>query len=165
MIIVSAVRSSGDNVMADIRRNLGFVAEPRRFNGEYSSFLCSLMPNADLSSSPVAITRARALLIVIGNPQILALDPLWQSFMSYVHTGGGWRGRQINWNPPEAPTGFAGRVAKEQEEMMVRIRNLVATVERSDGFLVDEEYPEGEEEEEEEDVFVPERGTFAREDE
>jgi helicase MOV-10 len=139
--------------MADIRRNLGFVAEPRRFN--------------------VAITRARALLIVIGNPQILSLDPLWRSFLNYIHTNGGWRGREVNWNPTETvrpgTQSFDGevskRVAQQQEEMMNRIRELITRVERSDGFALDD-YPEGDVADDE-DVhdFIPERGTFSREDE
>jgi helicase MOV-10 len=153
VIVLSTVRSSNENVMADIRRNLGFVAEPRRFN--------------------VAITRARALLIVIGNPQILSLDPLWRSFLNYIHTNGGWRGREVNWNPTETvrpgTQSFDGevskRVAQQQEEMMNRIRELITRVERSDGFALDD-YPEGDVADDE-DVhdFIPERGTFSREDE
>lgn len=34
IIIMSTVRSSTNYVEADIRRSLGFVANPRRFNGE-----------------------------------------------------------------------------------------------------------------------------------
>jgi len=47
----------------------------------------------------VAITRAQALLIVIGNPDILSLDPFWRGFLNYIHGGGGWRGAKIEWDP------------------------------------------------------------------
>lgn len=62
VIIMSTVRSSAQNVESDIRSKLGFLANPRRFN--------------------VAITRARSLLIVIGYPLVLPVDPLWRSFLN-----------------------------------------------------------------------------------
>ena len=40
----------------------------------------------------VSVTRAKALLIIIGDPNVLALDPLWSSFLHYIHANGGWRG-------------------------------------------------------------------------
>ncbi|KAJ7512385.1 P-loop containing nucleoside triphosphate hydrolase protein [Mycena galericulata] len=79
VIIISTVRSSREFVEYDLRHTLGFVANPRRFN--------------------VAVTRAQALLIVVGDPEVLALDPLWRAFLNYVHTNGGWTGRAISWDP------------------------------------------------------------------
>lgn len=81
VIIISTVRSSLDFVSFDLRHTLGFVANPRRFN--------------------VAITRAQALLIVIGDPQVLSLDPLWKAFLNYVYLGGGWKGKSMDWDPRE----------------------------------------------------------------
>jgi superfamily I DNA and/or RNA helicase len=52
-IIISTVRSEKDKVSTDLRHNLGFVSNPKRFN--------------------VAMTRAQALLIVVGCPAILAV--------------------------------------------------------------------------------------------
>lgn len=63
VIILSAVRSSSDHVEEDVKRSLGFVASPRRLN--------------------VAITRARALLIIIGNPNLLSQDPYWRTVITY----------------------------------------------------------------------------------
>jgi helicase MOV-10 len=52
VIIISTVRSTQDKVITDdLRFNLGFLNNPKRFN--------------------VAITRAKALLIVVGNPIVL----------------------------------------------------------------------------------------------
>ena len=51
VIIVSTVRSTPEYVTLDRRHRLGFLADSKRFN--------------------VAITRSQALLIVVGNPQIL----------------------------------------------------------------------------------------------
>ncbi|XP_017797933.1 PREDICTED: probable RNA helicase armi [Habropoda laboriosa] len=63
VIIISAVRSSINFVNEDIKHSLGFVACPRRLN--------------------VAITRARALVIILGNPTLLAQDPYWRSVLIY----------------------------------------------------------------------------------
>lgn len=51
--------------------------------------------------STVAVTRAKALLIIVGDPLVLGLDPLWRAYLNTVHAGGGWRGRAIPWDPLE----------------------------------------------------------------
>eukprot|EP00062_Callorhinchus_milii_P006769 gi/632947662/ref/XP_007889162.1/ PREDICTED: putative helicase Mov10l1 isoform X2 [Callorhinchus milii] len=63
VIIVSTIRSSEDNMSEDARYVLGFLSSPKRFN--------------------VAITRAKALLIVVGNPHILIKDPCWSALLEY----------------------------------------------------------------------------------
>ncbi|KAL6432341.1 hypothetical protein ACFW04_006753 [Cataglyphis niger] len=63
VIILSTVRSCNNLVDEDIKHALGFIASPKRLN--------------------VAITRARALLIILGNPKLLALDPYWRSILTY----------------------------------------------------------------------------------
>jgi len=47
------------------------------------------------------VTRAKALLIVIGDPEVLGLDPLWRSFLNYIYQNKGWRGPDIPWDPSE----------------------------------------------------------------
>lgn len=81
MIIISTVRSSVDYVTYDLRHTLGFVSNPRRFN--------------------VAITRAQALVIIVGDPDVLGLDPLWRSFLNYIHQNDGWKGRKLAWYAKE----------------------------------------------------------------
>ena len=77
-IILSTVRSETEHLTTDLRFNLGFVSNKKRFN--------------------VAITRARALLIVIGCPRVLALDKdNWHPFMTYCQENGGWIGDE--WDP------------------------------------------------------------------
>lgn len=63
VIILSAVRSTSDFVKDDVKRCLGFIASPNRLN--------------------VAITRARALLIILGNPHLLSQDPYWRTLITY----------------------------------------------------------------------------------
>lgn len=48
------------------------------------------------------------MLIVIGDPSVLSLDPLWRSFLNYVHIKGGWRGKRITWDPLAPVEGGAG---------------------------------------------------------
>ena len=50
-MIGAQVRSNESLVGADVRHSVGFLSNPKRFN--------------------VAITRAQALLVVIGNPHVL----------------------------------------------------------------------------------------------
>ncbi|KAG6873915.1 hypothetical protein C0995_009695 [Termitomyces sp. Mi166 len=95
VIIISTVRSSTEFVEYDLRHTLGFVANPRRFN--------------------VAVTRAQAMLIIIGDPTVLSLDPLWRSFLNYIHYKKGWIGSPITWDP-KAPVDEAGGYAQQIRE-------------------------------------------------
>ncbi|XP_043284059.1 probable RNA helicase armi [Venturia canescens] len=61
VIILSTVRSTKSMVTEDVKHALGFVASPKRLN--------------------VALTRARALLIILGNPTLLSQDPYWRSVL------------------------------------------------------------------------------------
>ena len=72
-IIVSTVRAESEYIASDLKYNLGFVANEKRFN--------------------VAITRAKSLVVVIGHPNILGLDKEnWLPFLRYCKANGGWRG-------------------------------------------------------------------------
>ncbi|PQQ11118.1 putative RNA helicase SDE3 [Prunus yedoensis var. nudiflora] len=77
VIIKSTVRSTIKHDEFDRRYCLGFLSNPKRFN--------------------VAITRAKALLIVIGNPHIISKDPNWNRLL--------WRcadnSSYLGCNPPE----------------------------------------------------------------
>uniref|UniRef100_A0A8C5DLP8 RNA helicase n=1 Tax=Gouania willdenowi TaxID=441366 RepID=A0A8C5DLP8_GOUWI len=59
IILISTVRSSINYVRMDKDFNIGFLSNEKRFN--------------------VAVTRARSLLIVVGNPVILNKDPTWEN--------------------------------------------------------------------------------------
>ncbi|KAG8956456.1 hypothetical protein FRC03_010834 [Tulasnella sp. 419] len=113
VIIISTVRSRVDTVAQDLDHNLGFLGQPRRFN--------------------VAINLAQALLIVIGNPNVLGLDPLWRTFLNHVHRNGGWRGSAIPWDPREVVNIPAISVEAEadmnEDELVEQVR-LLALEER-----------------------------------
>uniref|UniRef100_A0A3Q1G8A4 RNA helicase n=1 Tax=Acanthochromis polyacanthus TaxID=80966 RepID=A0A3Q1G8A4_9TELE len=63
IIMISTVRSCISYVKMDKDFNIGFLSDEKRFN--------------------VAVTRARSLLIIVGNPVILNKDPTWDKFISY----------------------------------------------------------------------------------
>ncbi|XP_014648792.1 PREDICTED: putative helicase Mov10l1 [Ceratotherium simum simum] len=77
VIIISTVRSNEDS-FEDDRYFLGFLSNSKRFN--------------------VAITRPKALLIVLGNPYILVRDPCFGALLEYSITNGVYTGCNL---PPE----------------------------------------------------------------
>ncbi|NXQ26217.1 SDE3 helicase, partial [Alaudala cheleensis] len=72
VILISTVRSCSTYLQFDQTFRLGFLKNPKRLN--------------------VAITRAKALLIVVGNPTVLSKDQHWHRFLSYCKEQGGYTG-------------------------------------------------------------------------
>lgn len=68
VIILSTVRADTEYLRHDRRFNLGFIFNDKRIN--------------------VAISRAKSLLIVIGDTSVLASDPTWKDFMDYCQSLG-----------------------------------------------------------------------------
>ncbi|XP_024282321.1 putative helicase mov-10-B.1 isoform X1 [Oncorhynchus tshawytscha] len=101
IIMVSTVRSSINYVKMDQDFNIGFLTNEKRFN--------------------VAMTRAKALLIVVGNPVILNKDPTWERFISYCVEEQGY-------------TGFDFTDAEGEEDVVTRLASLKITVESSTGL-------------------------------
>ena len=52
-----------------------------------------------MHTSLVAVTRAQALLIVIGDPDVLGKDKLWRTFLNYAYLRDGWTGKMLTWRP------------------------------------------------------------------
>ncbi|KAM4759750.1 LOW QUALITY PROTEIN: helicase MOV-10 [Cyanocitta cristata] len=72
VILISTVRSCSTYLQFDQTFRLGFLKNPKRLN--------------------VAITRAKALLIVVGNPAVLSKDHHWHRFLRYCKEEGGYTG-------------------------------------------------------------------------
>lgn len=69
VIVVSTVRGFPQNDFMGTQTDVGdFVGDERRFN--------------------VALTRAKSLLIVVGNPQVLAKSPCWLAFINHCKDQG-----------------------------------------------------------------------------
>lgn len=63
IVLISTVRSSTDLIKIDLKYALGFACSPKRMN--------------------VAISRARALLYICGNPHLLSHTDKWREFIKY----------------------------------------------------------------------------------
>ena len=75
----------------------------------------------------MAVTRAKALLIIVGDPEILGQDRLWRSYLNYIHLKGGWKGKPMTWDPKEAvrEDGYDQAVQQHaQEEMLALMHRL-----------------------------------------
>uniref|UniRef100_A0A6I8NIJ1 RNA helicase n=1 Tax=Ornithorhynchus anatinus TaxID=9258 RepID=A0A6I8NIJ1_ORNAN len=72
VIIISTVCSSHNFVQLDKDFTRGILNNPKRFN--------------------VAMTRAKALLIVVGNPILLSQDRQWKTFLQFCKDNGGYKG-------------------------------------------------------------------------
>ncbi|XP_062571202.1 RNA helicase Mov10l1-like [Saccostrea cucullata] len=75
VIIISTVRANERMIGFDKKHTLGFLSNPKRFN--------------------VAISRAQALLIIVGNPYVLAQDKYWQVLIQYCIENGAYCGCDI----------------------------------------------------------------------
>ncbi|KAI0690995.1 P-loop containing nucleoside triphosphate hydrolase protein [Cerioporus squamosus] len=107
VIIVSTVRSSADLLAYDAKFTLGFLSNHRRFN--------------------VAMTRAKALLVVVGDSAILCVDPLWRGFMNHIYLHGGWRGDEPTWDV-HAPVLADADYADELREAIAAEMNTVISM-------------------------------------
>eukprot|EP01062_Namystynia_karyoxenos_P074491 TRINITY_DN713_c0_g4_i1.p1 TRINITY_DN713_c0_g4~~TRINITY_DN713_c0_g4_i1.p1 ORF type:complete len:1116 (+),score=261.22 TRINITY_DN713_c0_g4_i1:74-3421(+) len=80
VIILSTVRSRAKFLPCDVKHRLGIVFNRRRFN--------------------VSISRARALLVVVGSPLLLCKDPVWRELLRFALDRGCYVG-----NPPPETIG------------------------------------------------------------
>jgi helicase MOV-10 len=97
VIILATTRSNEESHPVN---GLGFLINRQRTNGRLFSINAPyLMLTHGLS---VAITRAQALLIVIGDPEVLRKDQLWRIFLNYIESRKGWTGKMHSWKPDEA---------------------------------------------------------------
>eukprot|EP00658_Telonema_sp_P-2_P072641 TRINITY_DN61761_c0_g1_i1.p1 TRINITY_DN61761_c0_g1~~TRINITY_DN61761_c0_g1_i1.p1 ORF type:complete len:179 (+),score=32.47 TRINITY_DN61761_c0_g1_i1:80-616(+) len=68
VVILSCVRSNVESAASDLRFSLGFLQQPERAN--------------------VAMSRAKDLLVVLGNRQLLSLDPTFNEYFTRMEALG-----------------------------------------------------------------------------
>ncbi|KAK9404575.1 putative helicase MOV-10 [Crotalus adamanteus] len=83
VVLISTVRSSSNYFGIDEEFNLGFLNNPKRLN--------------------VSLTRAKALLIIVGNPITLSKDPYWNEFLEYCKANKAWAGYKHSGIEDELP--------------------------------------------------------------
>jgi len=93
IIIISTVRSSDNLLEFDTKYHLGFLKNPKRFN--------------------VAITRAQALLIIVGNPHVLSNDKQWGVLLKYCIDNKAYTG-----------TTFSKENIKKDQEKLLSFMNV-----------------------------------------
>ena len=80
VVIISTVRSTKGYQGIDEKFKLGFVDNPKRFN--------------------VAVTRAQALLIIVGNPRILVKDRNWREMLLFCRQRNACVGLPVPFDDP-----------------------------------------------------------------
>ena len=68
---------------------------------------------------------------------VLGLDPLWRDYLNSVHTGGGWRGQPIPWDPEEPVNPEGGY------DVDLRIRALNTADDLAERLYEEDEFDEG----------------------
>lgn len=96
IILISTVRSTQKLISNDLRHSLGFVQCAKRMN--------------------VAISRARYLLYIFGNPHLLVLDPCWRTFIKYTVDNDAYLGCDLPPDFYETPETVKGSNSDECQE-------------------------------------------------
>ena len=77
----------------------------------------------------VAITRAQALLIVVGNPHVLAVDPHWRALLQHCVKHGAYRGEPLP--PLDAAGGATAAAAVSVDDLEDLLRPEPGATERA----------------------------------
>ena len=102
VIIISTVRSHlGVDVDPENKSTIGFLSNPKRFN--------------------VAVTRAKSLLIVVGDPAMLKQDPCWLELLRHAkekdaYKGVNWADQELEGDEDNSEEGDGGEESEEQSE-------------------------------------------------
>lgn len=99
VIVLSLTRSSDVFVRHDIQRRIGVFGQFKRSN--------------------VALTRAENLFVVVGNPEVMKCDPVWEQWLLFCLRNGIWYGDNIN-----------GRLLSSNEEDIQFVRRLPGELSR-----------------------------------
>ena len=136
VVLISTVRSQQLTFeQFDIKYRLGFVNHPKRLN--------------------VALTRAKAALIIVGNAHLLRTDACWKQYIDFIHTRGAVRGR---YRPEERPDSQMTSVALEMAGAGVdapELQQLLRQMGASRQPEADSKYEDEEEEDNEAQLQVP----------
>ena len=97
VVVITCTRSDVSHLAFDIHHRLGFMANPKRYN--------------------VAITRAKSLLIVIGNPFLLAHCEEWRALIDYCRMNDSYTGIDFDGKPSDDYLGSDEAIADVLDEV------------------------------------------------
>jgi len=100
VIIISCVRSNKEHIAFDYKHNLGFLKNPKRFN--------------------VAVTRAKQLLIIIGNPNVLQCDKHWAELIRYCKQNGSCVGIPVQGDTDPKESKMTGCGEEDGDDALIR---------------------------------------------
>ena len=105
VIILATTRS---NEESHPRKSFGLLVNRQRMNGRSLMSFIYLFAVKLTCILLAAITRAQALLIVIGDPEVLGKYEHWRTFLKYVKSRKGWTGKMHDWESEEnvPPPGY-----------------------------------------------------------
>lgn len=66
---------------------------------------------------------------MVGDPTVLSLDPLWRSFLNYIHKNNGWTGVPISWNSDEVVRDAGGYDAEYRDLGLADMNNFTRRME------------------------------------
>lgn len=81
MIVLSLTRANKELVGHDVKKRMGVFGQPKQAN--------------------VAMTRAKNLYIVVGDPDAMWDDPCWRQFLRFCFRNGLWYGCGLKQKPEE----------------------------------------------------------------
>lgn len=91
-MLISTVRSAQTLIQTDTQLSLGFVKSSKRMN--------------------VAISRARAMMVVFGNPSLLGFDDSWRRYITFCAQNSAYFGCEL----PDFISSNNDNEATEEEE-------------------------------------------------
>jgi helicase MOV-10 len=104
LVILCTTRSRDRFLEQDRARGLGIIQEPKRFN--------------------VALTRAKQGLVIIGNPEVLAIDPVWQNLLNFCMRNQLWDNERTGALPnPRAKDGRVWQADAEIDGKKKKVKN------------------------------------------
>ena len=88
-------------------------------------------------------------MIIIGDPSVLSLDPLWRGFLNYIYNRGGWKGPRPDWDPNE-PINVDGKYDVDRRK--VAETDMNDFIERTKALIIENSEELGTQGERDEDV-------------
>ena len=109
VIVLSLTRANAEFIDHDVKKRMGIFRLPKQAN--------------------VAMTRAENLFIVVGNPNIMAVDPLWRQYLRFCYRNGLWYGDGLTQKSEEVDISYVSTIDLTDEQAMAS-QVVISTLEK-----------------------------------